>query len=377
MAGIYIHIPFCKSRCTYCAFYSTTRTELRQRYVEAVCKEMTQRASENGQSAKSLVNTIYLGGGTPSQLAPGQVEQLLTKLRETWDVDQGAEITMEMNPDDVTYEYAAQLVKMGVNRVSMGAQTFDDQRLKFVNRRHTAVQVARAVNHLRRAGICNISIDLMYGFPCETLSEWQSDILAALALDVEHLSAYCLTIEEGTPLYETLRKGENEKMRDGDEEAEREMYYTLKNLLEEAGYEHYELSNFARPGFRSRHNNGYWTGLPYIGLGAAAHSYNGHIRRWNPDNIDTYIKGVESGRLEWEQETLDANTRYNEQVMLALRTVEGLNTGTLTEDELHYLMPIARKYISLGLLRLETGRLCLTREGLFLSDMVTADLMRV
>ncbi len=377
MAGIYIHIPFCKSRCTYCAFYSTTRTELRQRYVDAVCKEMTQRASENGQSAKSLVNTIYLGGGTPSQLAPGQVEQLLTKLRETWDVDQGAEITMEMNPDDVTYEYAAQLVNMGVNRVSMGAQTFDDQRLKFVNRRHTAVQVARAVNHLRRAGICNISIDLMYGFPCETLSEWQSDILAALALDVEHLSAYCLTIEEGTPLYETLRKGENEKMRDGDEEVEREMYYTLKNLLEEAGYEHYELSNFARPGFRSRHNNGYWTGLPYIGLGAAAHSYDGRTRRCNSDNIDTYIKGVESGRLEWEQETLDANTRYNEHVMLALRTVEGLNTGTLTEDELHYLMPIARKYISLGLLRLEAGRLCLTREGLFLSDMVTADLMRV
>ena len=382
MAGIYIHIPFCKSRCIYCAFYSTTDPSLRQRYVDAVCREMVIRG-ERREERGERIDTIYLGGGTPSQLTADQLRQLFIYINKVYKlpppsggVGGGVEVTIECNPDDITPEYAEALSQLPVNRVSMGAQTFDDQRLHFLHRRHTANQVQQAVSRLREAGICNISIDLMYGFPGETLSQWERDIDSALSLDVEHLSAYCLSIEEGTPLYK-LHKRDGSFCVICDEETERQMYYLLIDRLTAAGYEHYEISNFAKPGFRSRHNSSYWTDVPYIGLGAAAHSYDGQQRRWNIDDINVYIKGIENGEPAYDYELIDDTTRYNDRVMLALRTCEGLDLQSLTPADRDYLLPLANRYIADGLLSNDGRRLRLTRSGLFVSDMVISDLMRI
>ncbi len=244
MAGLYIHIPFCKSRCIYCGFYSTTDEKWRQKYVDAVCREMEMRPSD------APITTIYLGGGTPSQLTAEQLEQLFIYINKVYGND-AKEVTIEVNPDDVTVEFAAVLQRLPVNRVSMGAQTFNNVRLRFLHRRHTAEQVHLAVQHLRNAGIRNISIDLMYGFPGETLADWKHDIEAALLLDVEHLSAYCLMIEEGTPLARMLHKGDGsrcvisqettqmEPFTICDEELERQMYVALIDRLTASCYEHY------------------------------------------------------------------------------------------------------------------------------------------
>ena len=378
MAGLYIHIPFCASRCIYCGFYSTTLMELRDRYVDALCQEMTLRQEALVQQGLPLpsLDTIYIGGGTPSQLSPRHLKILFDHINKVFS-NKATEVTIEMNPDDVTEEYAHALSQLSVNRVSMGAQTFDDTRLRFLNRRHNARQVPQAVKTLREAGISNISIDLMYGFPGETIDNWQDDITKALDLGVEHLSAYCLMIEEGTVLYEKMRNGENERMRECDEELERQMYYTLTERLKAAGYEHYEISNFALPGRRSRHNSSYWTDLPYIGLGAAAHSYDGRSRCWNVADIRQYINGIENGSPVIDQEWLNDDSRYNDRVMLSLRTCEGVDLSTLQPADRTYLLSLAQKYIGNRLLIAEGDHLRLSNEGLFVSDMIMSDLMKV
>ena len=359
MAGIYIHVPFCKSRCIYCGFYSTTALSLRQRYIDAVCIEWEMRKHELAEP----VDTIYLGGGTPSQLAAEQLAQLFSILPAT-----ASEVTIECNPDDVTAEYAGALALLPVNRVSMGVQTFDDRRLQFLNRRHTAAQVQQAVDNLRRAGITNISADLMYGFPDESLEAWQDDIRQMLALDVAHLSAYCLMVEEGTALQ---RMG----VSPCDEETERQMYDTLIDQLTAAGYEHYEISNFARRGCRSRHNSSYWHDIPYIGLGAAAHSYIGSHRQWNTSDIHQYIAAIEQGRRCFEQELIDEDTHYNDCITVALRTSDGLDLSVLPPRYQDYCKREARRFLSDGLLQLNGQRLSLTRKGLFISDYIMSSLI--
>ena len=364
MAGLYVHIPFCRSRCIYCGFYSTTALDLRQRYVDALCREWQLRRQE----MTAPLDTIYLGGGTPSQLLPAQLQQLFDALPSA-----GAEVTMEVNPDDVTALFAGALSRLPITRISMGAQTFSDGRLKMLHRRHSAGQVTEAVSRLRNAGISNISIDLMYGFPDETLADWLSDIDSALSLNVEHLSAYCLMVEEGTPLYGMLHL---EDMLS--EDLERTMYECLLDRLESAGFEHYEISNFARPGFRSRHNSCYWDGTPYLGIGAAAHSYDGKTRSWNISDIRKYISGINSGERLFEEEIIDDDTRYNDLVTVALRTCEGLDLNSLSALHRDYCMKNARRFLDNGLLRLTTdNHLALTRQGLFVSDMIMSELMYV
>ena len=365
MAGLYIHIPFCKSRCIYCGFYSTVDLNLRQQYVDALCKEMTLRPSSEP------IKTIYLGGGTPSQLSIPQLRQLFLYINKVYGND-AEEITIEMNPDDVTMEYATILSQLGINRVSMGAQTFDNQRLRFLHRRHQAEQVQQAVNILRGAGIQNISIDLMYGFPNETLDDWKRDIDEALSLNVEHISAYCLMIEEGTVLYEQMR---NEKLGMRNEETERAMYELLMDKLTEAGYEHYEISNFARPGYRSRHNSSYWHDIPYIGLGAAAHSYDLKSRSWNIADIKEYIASIQQGELPAESEDIDEVTHYNDGITTALRTSDGLDLSTLSERFRSYCLKEAQPFMADGLLQLTNNHLALTRRGLFVSDYVMSSLI--
>lgn len=377
MAGLYIHIPFCASRCIYCGFYSTTSLKWRQRYVDAVCKEMSLPPAPSIERGR--IDTIYLGGGTPSQLTIPQLEQLFLYINKVYPLTthhspRTPEITIEMNPDDVTPEYAAVLPQLGINRVSMGAQTFDDERLRFLHRRHTSSQVPQAVKILRDAGIQNISIDLMYGFPNETLKDWERDIDAALALGVEHISAYCLMIEEGTPLWKlTIENGEWRI----DEELERQMYEQLIDKLTTAGYEHYEISNFAKPGYRSLHNSSYWQDIPYIGLGAAAHSYDGKRRSWNVSDIKQYIEGIEQAERPCEYEDIDDDTHYNDRITTALRTSDGLDLSTLSDRHRRFCMKEAQKFIDDGLLRIVDNHLALTRKGLFVSDYIMSSLMMV
>jgi oxygen-independent coproporphyrinogen-3 oxidase len=382
MAGLYIHIPFCKSRCIYCAFYSTTLLDLRQRYVDAVCREMLLRPT-------LPLDTIYLGGGTPSQLKEGQLRKIFFNINKVYspkgttpdgfalEHTAPVEVTIECNPDDVTDEFASLLPQLGVNRVSMGVQTFDDRRLRFLHRRHSSSQVQQAFLLLRHAGIRNISLDLMYGFPGETLADWQHDIDRAVALQPEHLSAYCLMVEEGTVLYEQMRNGKWKMRNDEAEELEREMYEVLIDRLASAGYEHYEISNFARPGYRSRHNSSYWHDVPYIGLGAAAHSYDGKARQWNVADINDYMERVEHGELPCDSEPIDETTHYNDSITVALRTSDGLDLSTLPDKYRSYCMDEARRFIRDGLLSLHGNRLVLTRSGLFVSDYVMSALVYV
>lgn len=397
MAGIYVHIPFCKSRCIYCGFYSTTALDLRQRYADALCKEMVLRRDYT--QGWTGFDTVYIGGGTPSLLTPRQLGQLFAQissvyLQQPWaEAAPSMEITVECNPDDVTEDVAKALSQLCVNRVSMGVQTFNDERLQFLRRRHDAAQIPAAVKRLRDAGIDNISIDLMYGLPGETMADWQCDIDAALNLQVEHLSAYSLMFEENTLLY---RKMEAEKA-DGmaahgcyqpiDEDLERQMYETLIDRLAAAGYEHYEISNFARHNtsatvanprtFRSRHNSSYWHDIPYVGLGAAAHSYDGSSRQWNVSDMSLYMTGIECGRPQFEREELDDDTLYNDRLTTALRTKDGLCIDSLDPQHAGYLMQQARKYEDQGLLERTGNNLRLTRRGLFVSDMIISDLMWV
>lgn len=391
MAGIYIHIPFCESRCIYCDFYSTTSLKWKDDYVDALCKEMELRPAIQALGDNYPIETIYLGGGTPSQLSDGHLQQIFTKLKETYGdlFSKNMEITMECNPDDVTPDFCKTLGKLPVNRVSMGAQTFSDQRLQFLRRRHNTTEVKEAVSLLRKTGIENISIDLMFGFPKENIEDWKYDILQALQLGVEHISAYSLMYEEGTPLYKMLEQGKIEEI---DEELSRNMYDTLVDMLTISGYEHYEISNLAKPGYRSRHNSSYWNETPYIGLGAAAHSYrrarnqSGKMevtRSWNVNNIQQYINSIHQGILPSEKENLDLTTRYNDLITTALRTSNGIDLKK-TEKEfgksyLEKLLDEANDKIKRGLMKIDkqNDRLSLTREGIYISDDIMGDFMIV
>ena len=391
MAGIYIHIPFCESRCIYCDFYSTTSLKWKGDYVDALCKEMELRPAIQALGDNYPIETIYLGGGTPSQLSNEHLLRIFTMLKETYGdlFTKNMEIAMECNPDDVTPDYCKTLGKLPVNRVSMGAQTFSDQRLQFLRRRHNTAEVKEAVSLLRNTGIENISIDLMFGFPKENIEDWKYDILQALQLGVEHISAYSLMYEEGTPLYKMLEQGKIEEI---DEELSRNMYDTLVDMLTISGYEHYEISNFAKPGYRSRHNSSYWNETPYIGLGAAAHSYrraqnqSGNMevtRSWNVNNIQQYINSIHQGILPSEKEYLDLATRYNDLITIALRTSDGIDLKK-TEKEfgkcyLEKLLDEANDKIKRGLMKMDkqNDRLSLTREGIYISDDIMGDFMIV
>ena len=382
MAGLYIHIPFCASRCVYCGFYSTTYGQLKQAYVDALCKEIEEL--EGGQS----IDTVYLGGGTPSQLTIEQLELLLQKVGKHFSLSQNAEITMECNPDDITLDYAESMQELRVNRVSLGIQTFDDARLHFLHRRHTASQAISAVSTLRQTGFDNISVDLMFGFPDESLDEWERDIRKAVNLDVKHISAYSLMYEEGTPLYNQLQAG---FVKEIDEELSLKMYEILIDHLTSAGFEHYEISNFAKlpsigtdsfSSFRSRHNSSYWKGIPYFGIGAAAHSYDGQRRWWNKSDLHQYIFDIQSGESPVEEsEWLSQEMKYNDMVTTALRTCEGIDVGKVLNEFgmsfRDYIMKSATQHLQRGTLSLDNGRLRLTRQGLFVSNDIMSDLVFV
>ncbi len=360
MAGIYVHIPFCYSRCSYCGFFSTTELSQRSIYVDALLKEYQLRADYLPQGEP--VRTIYIGGGTPSQLANKDLERLLRALP----VAEAEEVTIEANPSDMTEAKLRAWREMGINRLSIGVQSFDEGMLAFLNRRHGSKQAKKVIRLAQDIGYTNISIDLMYAMPYQTMERWQADIETALSFGVQHISSYCLSYEQGTPLWRLREKG---GLRETDDELANEMYAYLCQRLNEAGYKHYEVSNFALPGYNSRHNSSYWNDTPYIGLGAGAHSYNGRSRQWNVDNLHKYLREIMNGKVPFKRERLTDTQRYNEHVMLGLRTSKGIEAT----DE---LLKKAQPYIATGKLSHTEGQLIATLDGINILNTIITDLMR-
>ncbi|SHF86063.1 coproporphyrinogen III oxidase, anaerobic [Bacteroides luti] len=375
MAGIYLHIPFCKTRCIYCDFYSTTRSEMADRYVSALCRELELRKSYLDNEP---VETIYFGGGTPSQLSKENFEKIFETIEREYNLGNCEEITLEANPDDLTPEYIKMLSSLPFNRISIGIQTFNEQTLRLLKRRHTAEQAISAVKECRMAGFQNISIDLMYGLPGETPESWEADLEQAVNLNVEHISAYHLIYEEGTPLYEMLQK---HKVEEVDEESSVDFFALMIDRLTKAGFQHYEISNFCKPDMYSQHNSSYWTGKKYLGCGPSAHSFNGSTRQWNVSSLDKYIAGIEKGIPDFEIEELNVTTRYNDFVITSLRTMWGLSLNRLEEEFgtefKQYCLENAQTYLDSGKLEIRDNTLFLSKEGIFISDGIMSDLLWV
>lgn len=375
MAGIYLHIPFCKRRCIYCDFFSTTENERKEAYIQALTHELKLRKDYlNGEH----IHTIYFGGGTPSQLEKKDFIQLFDTIYKVYPVSPQAEITLEANPDDLTPEYITMLRSLPFNRLSMGIQTFKEDTLRLLHRRHTAAQAQQAYQHCREAGFQNISIDLMYGLPGETLEDWKKDLQTAVHMHPEHISAYHLIYEEGTPLWK-LR--EAHKVEETDEDLSVSLFKELIHTLKANGYEHYEISNFCLPGYHSRHNSSYWTGEKYLGCGPSAHSYDGNSRQWNVSSLSQYIQGIQEEVPDQEKEELDLYTRYNDFIITRLRTAYGIPTNILKETFgnalYNYCMRMASPHLKQELLTYDNHILKLTEKGIFISDGIMSDLLWV
>lgn len=375
MASLYLHIPFCKSRCIYCDFYSGTDTSQRASYVQALCDELKLRST---YLPTRVLDSIYFGGGTPSLLQIEDFERLFEAIQTHFTLLPATEITLECNPDDLTASYVAQLQALPFNRISIGIQSFDDVELRFLNRRHTAQQAQYAVALCQVHGFDNISIDLMYGLPNQTPETWRNTLAVAMNLGVQHLSAYSLMYEEGSPL-SRLRNAH--KITELDEATSVALFEQLIDTVALHGFEQYEISNFCLPSFHSRHNSSYWHGVPYLGVGAAAHSFDGVSRQWNVANTARYMAGVAAGKLEVEHEYLTTDERYNEFVFTALRTRSGINLSDLEHQfgnaRLAYCLRMAQPYLDGGQLELRAGQLALTRAGIFVSDGIMSDLCYV
>ena len=376
MAGIYIHIPFCKSRCKYCDFFSTTHLEKQAQYVQALLVEIQDRLSipntqypiTNNQypiaNNQYPISTIYIGGGTPSTLQVEHLRAIVEAIRREAKGER-QEITLEANPGDITQEKARAWRAMGINRLSIGIQSFEDELLQLIGRRHNAEQARQAVAIAQSAGFDNISIDLMYALPSQTMQQWQHDVAQALQLNVQHISTYGLIYEEGTALTTLLDHGVVEAV---DEETEMQMYDYLVEQLTANGYIHYEVSNFALPNCESKHNSSYWNDTPYIGLGAGAHSYNGQQRQWNISDLDTYIQQANAHQLQPQIEQLTDEQRHIERIMLGLRTRHGV-----AENEIP--MHKAQGYINRGLLSAQGNRIVATTQGYHILNTIIEDLL--
>ena len=371
MAGIYIHIPFCRSKCIYCGFYSVANIRQKEAFLAALKKEIgLRRAYLAGQS----VRTLYFGGGTPSLLSSEEIACILQTLTDAFPVDRDAEITLEANPEQLTPPYCHQLRHLGINRLSIGVQSFQDPVLRFMGRRHTATQALEAVRNAAAAGFDNLSLDLIYGVAERSDEQWAEDIETALSLPVRHLSCYALTPEENSILYKQIQSRKHAPV--DDEQAARQ-YGQLCHRLQQTPFRHYEVSNFAVEGHESRHNSAYWDHTPYLGLGPAAHSFNGQSRQWHPSNLGQYLRNIEEGILFEEQEVLDDTALYNETVLLSLRTHKGLDLQYLQNrfgaERAQKLLHYFHHSVNPSFFEEEKGRLRLTESGLWFADGLAGD----
>ena len=372
--NLYLHIPFCASRCSYCDFYTQVGGRWRRDFLTALLGELRLRRDELPEG--ETIEHIYLGGGTPSLLTIEELQQIFSLISEIYASSYEGEITIECNPDDVTEAYAEGLASLPINRVSMGVQSFDADDLTFLNRRHSAQQVHSAIRALRQCDITNLSLDLIYGLPRQTEAKWRANIKEFLSLGVPHLSAYHLIYEEGTALTRLVERG---KVKPVDEEASLLFFQILIDELRAAGYEHYEISNFALPGLHARHNTGYWQGVPYLGFGPSAHSFDGRrTRSYNVPSLKTYTTELLSGRRPYEEEHLSDEELQHEYVMTRLRTQWGISLEEYQEHfggkALEVLLHEARPHLAAGKLTNQSGILRLTPSGVFVSDGIIADL---
>ena len=375
MAGIYIHIPFCKQRCTYCDFYTEVAPQFIPTYIDSVIKELQLRKDYLNNAP---IETIYFGGGTPSILNYEQFKIIFDAIYKLFTVSDHPEITFEANPDDLTSDFLTSLQALPFNRLSLGIQSFDDGDLTRINRRHTSGQAINAVKDAQAAGFDNISIDLIYGLPFQTIASWELQLDTALNLNIQHLSAYGLTYEEGTVLWKQREKGEIETV---DETVMNNMYELLLEKVKRKGFEAYEISNFALPGYRSRHNSSYWKQEPYLGVGPSAHSYDLMSRQWNISSIKEYIKGIDATFGYFEREILSLNDRYNDFVMVSLRTSDGLDVEVMKKEfgpELaEYCLRNIKTFIDSEQVYYSEGKLRLTPDGIQISNLILIQLMKV
>lgn len=370
--GLYVHIPFCPQHCPYCAFAVVTGYKaLYDRYVEAVCREL--RAWSH-LAARGPLHTVFFGGGTPSMLTPAQCQRLLDTIAATLGLAPEAEISLEANPSTADAAKFRALRQLGVNRLSLGVQAFDDADLRLLGRMHSAAEAERAYETARQAGFSNVNIDLMFGIPGGPRWHWQHTLQRTIALQPEHVSTYSLTIEEGTRFARRYHQGRLQPVSDDDDAW---AYAHAMEVLAAAGYAQYEVSNFARPGFRSRHNWGYWHGAAYLGVGLAAHSFLDGHRRWNVPELQTYIDRLEAGQSPGAgEETIDAVTRRREEVWLQLRTCAGV-ACTSGEIEAVRRLPKFQGLLQAGLVQVEAGRIRLTPAGFAVADAIGVELVEL
>lgn len=370
MAGVYIHIPFCRQACHYCNFHFSTSLRYKKELVDALVKEIGMRKEYAGGEP---VETIYFGGGTPSLLDREDLILIFEQIKSSLPVSADAEITLEANPDDITEDNLIGWKTTGINRLSIGVQSFFDEDLLWMNRAHNSQQAAESL-HLAKKHFSNITIDLIYGTPQLTNEKWKHNVDAAIRMNIPHLSCYALTVEPKTPLQKMIAQHKSENV---NPDQQSEQFLLLMQWLEEAGYEHYEVSNFANPGWRSRHNSSYWQGKKYLGIGPSAHSFDGSSRQWNIANNNLYIETIGNGLIPFEKEELTATQKLNEYIMTSLRTAEGVSFEVLRSG---FDVPEtkisgkAKKFIVAGLIKETPAALVLTRQGKLLADGIAADL---
>ena len=369
--GLYIHVPFCKSKCVYCGFYSTVNHREMERFLSALSEEISLRKEE---SAGKAIRTVYFGGGTPSLLQPSQLQHILDNIHRHYDIEPDAEITIETNPEQLTLDYCKKLKQLGFNRISIGIQSFHDEILQFLGRKHTAKEALQAVENAHNVGFDNISIDLIYGVNERNNEIWKKELETAFSLPIKHFSAYALTVEENSLLY---RRIQQHRVVEPDEDLASVQYAILSEMVDKSPFAQYEVSNFAIKGWESKHNSAYWDRTPYLGLGPAAHSFDGTHRSWNAPTLTAYFTQIAEQKPFYEQETLTDTDRYNEYLLLRLRTREGIDLHEMaqlfgherTDALLHYFETDVdnRHYVRTA------DRLHLTTEGLWFADGIAGD----
>jgi len=372
MAGLYIHIPFCKQACHYCDFHFSTNLASKENMVAALVNEITLQQNYLGNE---VLKTIYFGGGTPSLLSHAELKLIFEGIRKNFQVHPEAEITLEANPDDLSFHTLVSLKSLGVNRLSIGIQSFDDDILKYINRAHTGNVALQCVDNARKAGFKNISIDLIYAIPNQNLDAWQNNIDKALMLSPQHISSYSLTIENKTVFGRWSAQG---KLKPIDDDVAAEQLELLMEKLDADGFDQYEVSNFGKPGFYSSHNSSYWRQEKYLGIGPSAHSYNGVSRQYNIDNNFQYLHSITNGTVPFQSEILSRADLLNEYLLTTLRTqwgsdlvhIKNLFAYDLVGENMAYLDALHRQ----ELIIINEATLALTKKGRLLADKIASDL---
>lgn len=373
MAGIYFHIPFCKTRCSYCDFYSTTDKNKVPELIKAELKEVESRKN---YLAGEKIETLYFGGGTPSLISPGNIEKLINSVLKNYKVETTPEITIEVNPDDINSNKIKLYKNIGINRISVGMQSFNDNILSFINRRHDVTKSLKAIEIIKNADYNNISVDLIYGIPNLSIIDWENTLIKTLELDIQHISAYHLSFEKGTKIFSQLDKKEIKQISDNESVAQ---YLLLCKILKKNDFEHYEISNFALNDFESKHNSSYWQNKKYLGIGPSAHSYNKESRQWNVKSLNKYIENINADKKYFSQEFITENQKYNEFILISLRTNKGFSVKDLklnfNNNVQNYFLNSVNKYLDNGKIKINSfGNYFIPEKDWFISDGIISDL---